>query len=128
VIHRIDRAASPTVNRSGNPNPNPFLSPAEVPNNDAEPPPYPATSRVLKNVFVQDAGRTYTLNDVPLSITIEDFFGRLKDEKQLPPESIRVIFGGKELAGGRGRTLGDYNVQNESTLQIVVSLVGGEMY
>ncbi|QDS71235.1 hypothetical protein FKW77_010465 [Venturia effusa] len=89
-----------------------------------QPPPY-VSGGVLRNVFVQDAGRTYTLNDVPLGISIEDFFGRLRDEKQLPPGSIRVIFAGKELTAGRGRTLSDYNVQNDSTLHIVVSMVGG---
>jgi hypothetical protein len=118
VIQRIDRVANPTRPR----NTNQPISPAPI--DDTPPPPYP-TGRILQNVFVKDANRTYTFQDVPQNSTVEDFFRRLQSEKQLPPDSIRVIFGGKELNKGPKMTLGDYNVQNQSTLHIVVSYIGG---
>ena len=74
-------------------------------------------------IFVKTlTGRTITLEVEP-SDTIENVKTRIQANVGIAPDKQYLIFTGRQLEDGH--TISYYNIQNESTLQLVLSIRAG---
>ena len=76
-------------------------------------------------IFVKTlTDRTITLEAQP-SDTVEEVKVKIEVKLAIPPQEQRLVYGGRQLE--EGRTLSSYNIEDKSTLHLVLRLKGGGM-
>ena len=74
-------------------------------------------------IFVKTLiGKLITINNIEPSDTVEELKGKIQDKEGIPPDSQRILFGGRQLEDNR--TLADYNIQRNSCLYLMLRLRG----
>jgi hypothetical protein len=71
-----------------------------------------------------------TLNNRTIVLDIEPYFSvellkdKIEDKEGIPSNKQRLVMGGKTLINGK--KLYDYNIQNNNTIHVMISLLGGK--
>jgi hypothetical protein len=77
----------------------------------------------IGQIFVKDGWKTITIQDNWSHDTVDLFLCRVLQTLEIidVPHRSRLMWGGKQLEKGTLRTLGEYGIQNESTVFLLWS-------
>ncbi|KAI8499082.1 hypothetical protein Bbelb_235350 [Branchiostoma belcheri] len=70
---------------------------------------------------VRDAVHTLAGQDA----TVDELINKISEKNKIPAETQRVLYASKQLEYGQNKYLSDYNMEDESTLFVVLRLRGG---
>ncbi|XP_066282946.1 uncharacterized protein [Branchiostoma lanceolatum] len=76
-------------------------------------------------LFVVGLGGGTTIIRIHGDATVDELINAISASNNIPPEAQRVLYTTKQLEYGRGKRLSDYNMQDQSTLFVVLRLQGG---
>jgi len=81
--------------------------------------------KVLNTVFAVDvdSNRSHNVGPVTLGMPVKQFINKVASAQGIEAEHLRLIYSGKQLQ--EGRTLLDYNLQDEATVHSVLRVKGG---
>lgn len=75
-------------------------------------------------IFVKCLDNKTITIDVELDETVESLKEKVAEKSGVPSDIMRLIFAGKQLVDEK--TIGDYDINKESTLHLLLRLRGGD--
>ncbi|XP_066282921.1 uncharacterized protein [Branchiostoma lanceolatum] len=76
-------------------------------------------------IFVRGIKGNTTVIRIHKDAMVDELIKKISAKNNIPPETQRILYTTKQLEYGVGKYLSDYQMQNESTLFVVLRLPGG---
>lgn len=74
-------------------------------------------------IFIRNLTGKHTPIEVDSNITVDDLKRKIQEKEKIDPRKQRLLYQGKQLE--EGNTLGFYNIKKDSTINLVLRLIGG---
>ncbi|XP_070557711.1 uncharacterized protein [Ptychodera flava] len=79
----------------------------------------------LWQLFIRGVGNELKIIEIHKDATVDDLLRMISEWNEIPAETQRILYVGKQLEYGKGMHLSDYNIENNSNLYVVLRLKGG---